>query len=44
MFKIWRLYEKRVQTYEAQGLTTGDAQGVADAEFITKYGPGWEFK
>jgi hypothetical protein len=37
-------YQKRVQELEDQGLTTSDAQGVADAEFITKYGPGWEFK
>jgi hypothetical protein len=36
-------YQQRVQELEDQGMTTGDAQGVADAEFMQKYGPGWEF-
>ena len=36
-------YEKRVQELEADGMTTCDAQGVADAEFIQQYGLGWEF-
>jgi hypothetical protein len=36
-------YEQRVQELEAKGMTRGDAQGVADMEFMQKYGPGWEF-
>lgn len=36
-------YEKRVQELEAEGMTTSDAQGVADSEFIQQYGLGWEF-
>jgi hypothetical protein len=36
-------YEQRVKELEAQGMTRSDAQGVADAEFIQQYGPGWEF-
>ena len=36
-------YEQRVQELEAEGLTRSDAQGVADMEFMQKYGPGWEF-
>jgi hypothetical protein len=44
MSKIWELYETRVQTLEAEGMTRSDAQGVADAEFMQTYGPGWEFK
>lgn len=27
-------YERRVQAYEAQGLTRSDAQGVVDCEII----------
>jgi len=41
---LMNLYEKRVQELENEGLTRSDAQGVADAEFITQYGPGWEFQ
>ena len=44
MSKIWKLYEKRVVKYEAQGMTRSDAQGVADAEFLQTYGAGWEFR
>ena len=44
MSKIWKLYEKCVQKYEAEGMTRSDAQGVVDAEFLQKHGPGWEFK
>ncbi len=44
MSKIWKLYEKRVEQYEAKGMTTSDAQGVVDMEFIQEYGTGWEFK
>jgi hypothetical protein len=44
MSKIWKLYEIRVQTLEAEGMTCSDAQGVADAEFMQTYGTGWEFK
>lgn len=36
-------YKKRVQELESEGMTTSDAQGVADAEFIQQYGLGWEF-
>jgi hypothetical protein len=36
-------YQQRVDDLEAQGMATGDAQGVADAEFMQKYGVGWEF-
>ena len=36
-------YEQRVQELEAEGITTSDAQGIADVEFMQKYGPGWEF-
>ena len=36
-------YEQRVRELEAEGMTTSDAQGVADAEFIQQYGLGWEF-
>lgn len=44
MSKIWKLYEKRVEKYEAEGMTRGDAQGAAEAEFLQKYGTGWEFR
>ena len=44
MSKIWKLYEKCVQKYEAEGMTRSDAQGVVDAEFLQKHGPGWEFR
>lgn len=44
MNKIWQLYETRVQELEDEGMTRGDAQGVADAEFMQSYGTGWEFK
>lgn len=44
MSKIWKLYEKRVEKYQDEGMTRSDAQGVVDAEFIQEYGPGWEFK
>ena len=30
----WAEYERRVQAYEAQGLTRSDAQGVVDAELM----------
>jgi len=36
-------YEQRVQELEAEGITRSDAQGIADVEFMQKYGPGWEF-
>jgi len=32
-----------VQELEAEGITRSDAQGIADVEFMQKYGPGWEF-
>jgi hypothetical protein len=35
-------YEKRVRELEDEGLDTSDAQGVADAEYMKKYGRGWE--
>lgn len=38
-----KLYQQRVRELEAEGMTTSDAQGVADAEFIHRYGLGWEF-
>jgi hypothetical protein len=44
MSKIWKLYEKRVEQYEAKGMTTSDAQGVVDMEFMQEYGPDWEFR
>lgn len=44
MSKIWKLYEKRVTKYEAEGMTRSDAQGVVEAEFLQEYGFGWEFK
>ena len=44
MSKIWKLYEKRVEKYEVEGMTRSDAQGVVDAEFMQEYGPGWEFQ
>ena len=44
MSKIWKLYEKRVQKYEAKSMTRSDAQGIVDAEFLQTYGPGWELK
>lgn len=28
----WKKYEKRVQELEAEGMTTSDAQGIADME------------
>jgi hypothetical protein len=37
-------YAQRVAELEAEGLCTSDAQGVADAEFMSQYGLGWEFK
>ncbi len=43
MSKIWKLYEKRVQKYEAEGMPRSDAQGVVDMEFMQEYGTGWEF-
>jgi hypothetical protein len=36
-------YQQRVKELEDQDMTTGDAQAVADAEFMQKYGPAWEF-
>jgi hypothetical protein len=36
-------YQQRVQELEDQDMTTSDAQGVADVEFMEKYGAGWEF-
>ena len=44
MSKIWKLYEKRVEKYQDEGMTRSDAQGVVDAEFMQEYGPGWEFR
>jgi hypothetical protein len=44
MTVIQQQYQQRVQDLEDQGLTTSDAQGVADVEFMNKYGPGWEFE
>ena len=44
MSKIWKLYEKRVEKYEAEGMSRSDAQGVVDAEFLQEYGLGWEFQ
>ena len=38
------LYGDRVQELESEGLSTSDAQGVADAEFMDQYGLGWELK
>ena len=29
----WREYERRVQAYEAQDMTTSDAQGIVDIEY-----------
>ena len=29
----WEAYEKRVRELETEGLTTSEAQGVADVEF-----------
>ena len=40
----WIQYEKLVLDYERQGMTTSDAQGVADAAMTERYGIGWEFK
>ncbi len=31
----WDKYQARVRELEAEGLTTSDAQGVADVEFDT---------
>ncbi len=38
MIDIWQSeeYRKRVLELEEEGLTTSDAQGCADAEFISK--------
>jgi hypothetical protein len=36
-------YQRRVEELEDQDMTTSDAQAVADAEFMQKYGLGWEF-
>ena len=44
MTKIWKLYKKRVQKYEAQGMSRSDAQGVVEAEFLQTYGMRWEFQ
>ena len=44
MSKLMKLYELRVCELEAEGMTRSDAQGIADVEFNTKYGFGWEFK
>jgi hypothetical protein len=44
MSKIWKLYKKRVEKYEAEGMSRSDAQGVVDAEFLQEYGPGWELQ
>ena len=38
----WVQYEKLVLDYERQGMTTGDAQGVADVVMMQAYGMGWE--
>lgn len=42
--KYQKRWERRVAKLEAEGMCRSDAQGVADAEFIQKYGFGWEFK
>jgi hypothetical protein len=36
-------YQQRVNELEAQGMTTSDAQGVVDMEFMQEYGSNWEF-
>lgn len=36
-------YEQRVRELEAEGMTTSDAQGVVDMEFMQEYGPDWAF-
>ena len=36
-------YQQRVEELEDQDMTTSDVQAVADAEFMQKYGLGWEF-
>lgn len=35
-------YEARVGELEQSGMDRSDAQGVADLEFNSKYGKGWE--
>ena len=37
-------YQQRVEELEAQGMTTSDAQGVVDMEFMQEYGPDWAFR
>ena len=44
MSKIWKLYKKRVEQYEAKGMTRSDAQGVVDLEFMQEYGVDWEVR
>jgi hypothetical protein len=44
MSKLMKQYEIRVTKLEAEGMTRSDAQGIADVEFNTKYGFGWEFQ
>jgi hypothetical protein len=34
----------RVSELETEGMSTSGAQGVADVEFVDKYGVGWQFK
>jgi hypothetical protein len=40
----WIQYENMVSEYERQGMSTSDAQGVADAAMMETYGIGWELK
>ena len=44
MRDLWIKYENLVSDYEHQGMTTSDAQSVADAAMMERYGIGWEFK
>lgn len=39
LYDHWRTpaHDKRVQEFEAMDMTTSDAQGCADAEFLTKW-------
>jgi len=44
MRDLWIKYEDLVSDYERQGMSTSDAQSVADAAMTERYGIGWEFK
>ena len=42
MSNIWKQYAAEVAKLEGEGMTTSDAQGVVDVQFMSQHGIGWE--